>query len=70
MNKYKLDQIVYIIANGNRIEKGKIIKIAGDFYTIRLKESLYGNGGIKLRESRLYSSEKEAIKVMMNNKKQ
>ena len=56
--------IVYFIENNMRIQEGAVVNLSGDFVLIK-----YGNGaGIRLRKSKVYSSEEEAkTKLNVNN---
>lgn len=63
-NKYSPGDTAFLIESGRIIREVKIIKQAGDFCTLRFTDS---NGGIKVRESRLYPS-KEAAEASMSSK--
>lgn len=62
-SKFKVGQIVYIIANGSFIKEARVVHTVPStkMYTIKFTE---GSGGTKLRESRLYASQKEAEKAL------
>lgn len=47
----------YLLESNRTIREVKILKISGELYTIRF---VNGGGGIKVRESRLFSSVEEA----------
>lgn len=55
--KFKAGDTAYLIESNRIVREVTIIKFAGGFYTIRFKDS---SGGIKVRETRLYSSNEEA----------
>lgn len=50
-------QIVWFVVSNRNIRQVKIIRIAGEFYTIRYMDS---QGGTRIRRSRLFLSEEEA----------
>lgn len=52
----KPGMIVYLIANKTRIKEAVILKISGEFCTIRFPNG----GGIRIRSDRLYLSREEA----------
>ena len=56
--------MVYFIENNMRIQEGAVVNLSGYFVLIK-----YGNGaGIRLRRSKVYSSEEEAkTKLNINN---
>lgn len=56
---------VYIIANNNYIKEYRVLKIAGGFVTIK---EINGNGGTKLRTSKVFSSYEEAKRQLLINK--
>lgn len=55
----------YIIANNNRIVEYKVIKIAGGFITLK---EINGNGGIRLRASKVFSTYEETQNQLTMNK--
>ena len=65
--KYNVGDIVYIIANQIFIKEAKVVQVTASTrtYTLKFTEE---NGGTRLRESRLYSSYKEAEQVIKQNK--
>lgn len=65
MNKYRIGQIVYIVQSYQFVRECKILKIANGFYTLHFMDS---DGGIRLRESRLYATREEAEKKTKNAK--
>ena len=58
--KFKLHQIVYMIAAGKQIKEMVVMKYAGGFYTVRYRDT---GGGLRVRESRLYATKAEAEKA-------
>lgn len=50
-------QIVWFVVSNRNIRQAKIIRITGEFYTIRYMDS---QGGTRVRRSRLFLSEEEA----------
>ena len=63
-NKYSPGDTAFLIESGRFIREVKIIKQSGDFCTLRFIDS---NGGIKVRESRLYPT-KEAAEASLPSK--
>ncbi len=61
--KFKLADTVYIIANSIFIKEAKVIKIAVSTKTYTLKFT-NEQGGVRLRESRLYGTKKEAETIV------
>lgn len=57
VNKYKPGDIAYIIESKHLIQEVKVINKSGGFCTVRFTD---GVGGLKLRESKLFPSEREA----------
>ena len=56
---YKRVDIVYILENNMDARQAKVVNRSGEFYTIQLIGSC---GAIRLKESRLFSSEDAAMK--------
>ena len=56
---------VYIIANNNYIKEYQVLKIAGGFATLK---EINGNGGTKLRTSKIFLSKEEAQRQLSMNK--
>ena len=56
---------VYIIANNNYLKKSTVLKVAGGFATLK---EINGNGGTKLRTSKIFSSQEEAQRQLLMNK--
>lgn len=60
--KYSVGQHVFIISNNSYVMEMEIMRITGDFYTLRSVQN-YGSG-IRLKKYRLYSTKEEAEAVM------
>lgn len=58
-NKFNPGDQVFIIESGSFVKKAKVLKSSGGFVTIQITES---HGAIRVRESRLFLTEEEAIK--------
>ena len=56
-NKYNPGDTVYIVESNRIIREVKVLKVAGGFVTLRFMDS---DGGIKLRESRLFLTKEDA----------
>ena len=56
-NKFKQGDTAFIVANKRFIKEVRVVNCIGGQYTLRFVE---GNGGIRLREDRLYSTKTEA----------
>jgi hypothetical protein len=52
-----VDDTAYIVVSNLTIREVKILKYAGGLYTVRFTN---GDGGIKVRESRLFASREDA----------
>ena len=63
-NKYNPGDIAFIVDSSRFIPEVKVLKIAGGFATLRYVDS---DGGIKLRESRLFPT-KEAAEASLPKK--
>lgn len=48
-NKYGINDVAFIVVSNIEIREAKIVKYAGEPYTVRFTN---GTGGIKVRESR------------------
>lgn len=57
---YETGDRVFIIESSRIIRGATVVKRSGDFYTLRFDD----RGGIKLRGSRLYTTEEEARSVI------
>ena len=60
--KYTVGQHVFIISNNSYVMEMQIMRISGDFYTLRSVEN-YGSG-MRLKGHRLYATKEEAENVM------
>lgn len=58
-NKYKPGDTVYIVSSVRWSREAKVLKCAGGFYTLKFTDT---GGGIKVRESRIFST-KEAAEI-------
>jgi len=56
-SKYNVGDTAFLIESNRIIREVKILKFAGGLYTVRFAD---GTGGIKVRESRLYTSKEKA----------
>ena len=64
--KYQPGQKVFLTeGNKNLIKEATILKYTGGFYTIRIENG----GGVKVRESRIYPTRKEAEEAILNRKR-
>ena len=64
--KYQPGQKVFL--TGSRVDlikEATVLKYTGGFYTIRFESG----GGVKVRESRIYLTRKEAEEVILNRKR-
>lgn len=55
--KYKAGDTAFFVESNRLIREVKILNVGGGFYTIRF---LDGNGGIKVKEHRLFATKEEA----------
>ena len=62
---YKIGELVYFIENNLSLRKATVIRVSGEFCTLKFLDSL---GGITLRNSRLYRDLKDAEKVINRGK--
>ena len=62
--KYKSGDTAFIVESSRVIREVKVLKVAGGFATLRFTDS---DGGIKLRESRLFPT-KEAAEASLPKK--
>ena len=65
--KYSVGQHVYIISNNAYVMEMVILRIIGDFYTLRSVDNL--GSGIRLKKYRLYATKDEAEAVMDRERK-
>ncbi len=56
-SKYKTGDKAFIVESSRFIREVEIVKIAGGIVTLRFTDT---NGGVKLRESRLFPTKEEA----------
>lgn len=64
--KYQPGQKVFLTGSrADFIKEATVLKYTGGFYTIRFETG----GGIKVRESRIYPSRKEAEEAILNGKR-
>ena len=59
--KFQEGQTVYIIQSNKWVREAIVLKYSSGFYTLKFSDS---DGGIRLRESRLYAS-KEEVKAVI-----
>lgn len=63
--KYKKDSIAYIVESNRDIREVVVLRVTGDFYIVRFKDS---GGAIQIRGSRLFASEEEALASLPQKK--
>ncbi len=63
---YSVGQHVFIISNNSYVMEMQIMRISGDFYTLRSVEN-YGSG-MRLKGHRLYVTKEEDEAVMKNER--
>ena len=63
---YSVGQHVFIISNNSYVMEMQIMRISGDFYTLRSVEN-YGSG-MRLKGHRLYVTKEEAEAVIKNER--
>lgn len=64
--KYSVGQHVFIISNNSYVMEMEIMRIAGDFFTLRSVQN-YGSG-MRLKKHRIYATKEEAENVMKNER--
>lgn len=64
--KYTVGQHVFIISNNAYVIEMQIMRILGDFYTLRSVEN-YGSG-MRLKGHRLYATQEETEAVIKNER--
>jgi len=64
--KYKVSQHVFIISNNSFVMEMEIVRISGDFYTLRSVEH-YGSG-MRLKKHRLFATKEEAEAAMKSER--
>lgn len=62
--KYKPGDTVYFVESTIFVKKATILKYSGGMYTIKFENG----GGMRIKEGRLYASEKEASFMASVNK--
>lgn len=62
---YRSGDVVYIIENGRKVREATVLRVAGEFHTLRLE----GGGGVRLRGNRLYATRGDAEAVVENNRR-
>jgi len=60
LKRFMPGDIAFIISNNKYVSEVTIVKVAGGFATVRFMGS---DGGMRVRESRLFSSKEEAEKI-------
>ena len=65
--KYSVGQHVYIISNNAYVMEMVILRITGDFYTLRSVDNC--GSGIRLKAHRLFATKAEAEAVMERERK-
>lgn len=63
--KYSVGDKAYITENNMKVRRVVVIRVSGEFCTLRFLDS---NGGITLRTSRLYRTKEEAETVINKGK--
>ena len=63
MKKFKPGDIAYIIVNNREVSKVRIMRVNGSMYVVRFFDS---DGGIQVRESRLYLTQFDALHALPN----
>lgn len=61
MNKFKVGTKAFIIESNLNIREVQIVKVINGFYTVRFSDT---EGAIRIKESRIYESRKEAEHVI------
>ncbi len=59
--QYNVGDRVFIISNNVKVQELEIIKIEGEFYTLR---NLSAYGGMRLRKNRLFATKDEAYQEL------
>ncbi len=65
--KYTVGQHVFIISNNSYVMEMQIMRISGDFYTLRSVE--VSGSGMRLKKHRLYATKEDAVSVMESERK-
>lgn len=66
MANFKAGDKAWIVESTIFVKEVEIINVKGGFATLRFKDS---NGGMRVRESRLYKTKEEAEKAVDSNKR-
>ncbi len=64
-NKYNPGDTAFIVESNRFVREVEIIKITGEFATLRFSDT---KGGVKLRESRLFPTKEEAENSIKKNR--
>lgn len=67
-NRFNVGDKVYFVSSVFRIEEASVIRCSGGFCTIKFRSS---NGGIRVRESKVFRTKKEAeeqVKINLANR--
>ena len=64
--KFTVGQHVFIISNNSYVMEMVVLRVSGDFYTLR---SVNQGSGTRLKEHRLYATKEEAERVLEADKK-
>jgi hypothetical protein len=65
--KYSVGQHIFIISNNLYVMEMIIVRISGDFYTLRSAEN--NGSGMRLKKYRLYATKEESETVMDSERK-
>lgn len=67
--KFNTGDTVYFVSNSIFVKEATVVRCAGGFVTIKFDKSNTGDGvsGIRVRESKVYSTKKEAEAVAKQN---
>lgn len=65
--KYTVGQHVFIISNNSYVMEMQIMRISGDFYTLRSVE--VAGSGMRFKKHRLYATKEDAVSVMESERK-
>ena len=65
--KYSVGDKAYITENNLKVRKVVVLRVSGEFCTLKFLDSY--QGGLTLRESRLYKTQEEAEAVINKGKK-
>ena len=68
LKRFNEGDVVYFISSSVFIKKATVIRNAGGFCTIRFSDGNCGTSGTRVRESKLYRTEKEANEVVKQHK--